>query len=253
MKTDAAYAMGASHHVCQDYALAGQVGGNLWVGLVADGCSSSADSDSGARLLARTALTAIQHGAGPHFLDVALPHAKRLADELILPNEALDATLCGWLVDGETAHGFIFGDGVLFYQTTETVILHATQPHNAPQYASYRLSPGRAADHTKRYGAETEILEIRDGKPGPILSITDAYRISLPVAQVKTLGAFSDGITSIAGPNGKIPLLDAVGSLTKFSQPEGGFFARRLRRQLRDWAKTQNSPADDISGAILLP
>lgn len=54
--TDSIYVIGHNHKVCEDYAYSGEVANpdvdNLYYAIICDGCSSTPDSDIGARLLA---------------------------------------------------------------------------------------------------------------------------------------------------------------------------------------------------------
>ena len=61
MTADAYFAIGRTHDVCQDYALASDDVPKTWA-LVSDGCSSSPASDIGARLLGRAAAHALERG-----------------------------------------------------------------------------------------------------------------------------------------------------------------------------------------------
>ena len=55
---DCAFRMGRTHLVCQDYAAV--AAGEFPCVLLADGCSWSPDTDMGARLLVRSALTTLR-------------------------------------------------------------------------------------------------------------------------------------------------------------------------------------------------
>ena len=57
---DAFFSIGKTHMVCEDYARAGTQQNGLPYALVCDGCSSSPDTDIGARLLGMAAATTFQ-------------------------------------------------------------------------------------------------------------------------------------------------------------------------------------------------
>ncbi|MBM3457554.1 MAG: protein phosphatase 2C domain-containing protein, partial [Armatimonadetes bacterium] len=100
MHADAAFRMGCTHSVCQDYAVAlrATAAGGPAI-LLADGCSSSPDTDVGARLLARATARVLESVAtlAPRTLPEAqrsgVERAHRAAADLGLPAGALDATL----------------------------------------------------------------------------------------------------------------------------------------------------------------
>jgi len=251
MEADAHFVMGSTHAVCQDYALAGRTG-TRWVALVCDGCSSSPDTDFGARVLARAFLAAIADQASiTGALDGALPVARRIITSLDLPAEALDATLCGWVVEGDRAHGFIHGDGVLSVRTSAGIEIHqAAQPENAPNYPSYRCDPDRARAHRRKYGIDT-VVTVSGATPGNFVVQGD-YCVSFPLAQIVGLAAFSDGAATVSDGTETLRTDTVADALTRFPQANGSFLNRRLRRQTRDWAKAGFAPTDDLAGAALV-
>src|SRR6185295_20387035 len=115
MNADSTFMIGTTHSVCQDYALANNASNASNV-IVTDGCSTSPDTDIGARLLVRAAsqLLSNQHSA-----DVVALHkeAARLALEwtrdIGLQPESVDVTLLtAHLHDGEVIVG-ASGDGLI--------------------------------------------------------------------------------------------------------------------------------------------
>src|SRR6185295_18680312 len=97
MNTDAAINIGSTHSVCQDYAIAR----NGYV-VLADGCSSSPDTDIGARLLVK----ALDQRLGtPTDIEELHRESARTAlgwaAMLGLPDQAVDATLLSAHVEGE--------------------------------------------------------------------------------------------------------------------------------------------------------
>jgi hypothetical protein len=252
MEADAHFVMGTSHGVCQDYALAG-LAGTRWIALVCDGCSSSPDTDFGSRVLARAFLAALlREVPAVEAIDQALETAHTIAEQLRLPEDALDTTLCGWLVNAGTAHGFIHGDGVLAIRSAAGLeVHHATQPANAPDYPSYRMNVGRALAHHQAFGADTFIAV--SGSNPKTVTVKGGYRLEIPLAGIHALAAFSDGVNTVTNGTRALPQSEAIEALTTFPQPTGAFFSRRLRRQTRQWAKTGFAPTDDLAGAVLVP
>jgi len=252
MEADAHFIMGSTHGVCQDYALAGRAG-SRWAAIVCDGCSSSPDTDLGARVLARAFLAALMRQA---VVTEAIDHALAVASEVIanlsLPHDALDTTLCGWVIENDVAHGFIHGDGLLAIRRAGGDEIHqAAQPANAPDYPSYRCDPGRAQAHHLKYGADT-IITISGHAP-TTFSVQREYRVELPLAGISALAVFSDGAATVSNGSETLPATAVVDALTRFPQANGTFLNRRIRRQVRDWAKTGFAPTDDLAGAALIP
>ncbi len=252
MEADAHFILGSTHAVCQDYALAGRAG-SRWAAIVCDGCSSSPDTDFGARVLARAFLAALLRDAPvPEAVDLALAGARAVIANLALPPDALDATLCGWVVEKNVAHGFIHGDGVLAVRRSAGVeIHHATQPANAPDYPSYRCDPRRALAHRQKYGPDTMITVT--GVNPRTFAVSRDYRVEFPCVEIIALAAFSDGAATVSNGTATLPTSSVADALTRFPQANGTFFCRRLRRQLRDWARAGCAPTDDLAGAALVP
>ena len=119
---DAYYTIGRMHRFCQDYVCQG------WEPIphliLADGCSATADSDLGARLLVLNARHLL-----PHFIGAAdatehqtrhwrlgrriVRRAARQAREMGLDDGVLDATLLIAWCDGATIHIHLYGDGCI--------------------------------------------------------------------------------------------------------------------------------------------
>src|SRR5437868_4207156 len=99
MNSDCAFQIGAAHTVCQDYAVAHS--GVPAYAILADGCSSSPDTDIGARLLVKAAQTVIDtlardfaqnpDAALSRYYVAAPAKANMLARCLRLEQECLDA------------------------------------------------------------------------------------------------------------------------------------------------------------------
>ncbi len=137
---DGAFRMGRTHLVCQDYVAV--AAGEFPCVLLADGCSSSPDTDVGARLLARSALSYAaclsdavsrldaspslmpfwEQGPGvegdlqtalQQYHQQAVCDAGSYAAALHLSETALDATLLTLMVCGQKWFASVFGDGVV--------------------------------------------------------------------------------------------------------------------------------------------
>ena len=222
----AAFAIGATHAVCQDYA---RSDGRL--ALLSDGCSGSPDTDIGARMLVTAALL-------EPIIDDALPRraAARarqwaLSQGLGVPDHTpgcLDATLLLAWRDADSLHALVAGDGaVAVRQRGGGVTLHRIDHSAAPPYPIYHHQPARLA----ALGA-------------PLGTV----HLTVPVATHDLLAVISDGVFTFAGPDGPVPAERIASELLAVRAPVGDFFARRLRRFLRRTCPARGwQHADDLS------
>jgi len=141
MNTDSYFSIGKSHTVCQDYALAGE---NYVI--VSDGCSSSPDTDFGARLLAKVCEQELIAQDYDYSGDAIIYKADAMANHIGLTRQCLDATLITAYRIGGLVHVRMYGDGAVIARTRGGEIHCHTiaYKHNAPAYLSYRLDLKRA-------------------------------------------------------------------------------------------------------------
>ncbi len=153
METDYIFRMGATHSICQDYAVASQKGEQAFA-LLSDGCSGVAvKGDPGSphtELGARFLVLATSHHLQDLF-DGDFPKQKVAieADGMIrqarLRRIALDATLLAAVKQGRYTRTFQIGDGVVAGRYRDGRIRYYTLKFggNRPYYLSYSLDEAR--------------------------------------------------------------------------------------------------------------
>ena len=158
MYADSYFAIGSSHKICEDYALAGTVevaesyarGQERFFAAVADGCSSSRHTDIGARFLCLGAQEALRLSPPYEFNEHAvLPHACAMMGR-ILPQECLDSTLLLVYTTSRFINVAASGDGVIVARHRDGTI-HTQEiefNHNAPAYLSYQMDQKRLEAYT---------------------------------------------------------------------------------------------------------
>lgn len=124
--------------------------------IVCDGCSSSPESEVGAKLAARfIALKAIhimttgwfQKGSEilPSFREIILMYLRRLTDHFYQNDKVVDDmflfTIVGAIINESFATIFSIGDGVYSLNGKTTII----DENNSPNYLGYRIIPGAYA------------------------------------------------------------------------------------------------------------
>src|ERR1041385_5992525 len=144
MNADATINIGSTHSLCQDYVIAR----NDYV-ILSDGCSSSPDTDIGARLLVKALDQSLRQPAGVedlhrHAAGVALDWANMIA----LPPESVDATLMSIHVTGDDVVVACSGDGVILLESQTGVldVYVISSPSGYPFYPSYVHQPDRLAE-----------------------------------------------------------------------------------------------------------
>jgi len=238
LSADACHFIGRTHAVCQDYAAAGSLGPAAAYALVSDGCSSSADTDVGARLLARSAIRSLaEHGR----LELAstLRRAALAARALGLPTTSLDATLLVAVAAPDRLRATCLGDGVIAARHRDGQIesWEVRFSGNAPGYPSYALDPARHARWRERHGMRTvihrrgvRVVNLREERVSSELSMT----LDLDSHDLDLLVLLSDGATSFGTTTGgPQPTLDEIlTELLAVKTTTGAFLERRCRRFL---------------------
>ena len=114
MHSDSAFYIGTTHDKCEDYALHQE---NLI--LVSDGCSSSPNTDVGARLVCESAK---KYNAYKFKKGLLMPLCSKIADMIGLPPECLDVTLLSSYIEEETVFIEAVGDGNIIVCTKDDAL-----------------------------------------------------------------------------------------------------------------------------------
>lgn len=144
--------IGGQHKVCEDYILSSP--DPIPHIILADGCSSSRNTDTGARILcymARQFITTrvkeLATVSSETFGLWVIHNAESIARHLGLNRTALDATLLVAYIIDNKIYSHVFGDGYIikFYarENDRFLIEEISYIKNAPFYLSYHVDPER--------------------------------------------------------------------------------------------------------------
>lgn len=285
MNTDAYYEIGSSHRVCEDYALAGQYE-DMAYAIVSDGCSSSEDSDIGARLLSHIAKGVLIYlrnrdrdiFGSPSFTEIfrelVVMKCKEVKRALGLPTDVFDATLLVGIIykDKIICHGW--GDGYFTLVTkNNTIIIYGIRySSGAPYYISYDLSPEKKEAYWQRYGEnDLEINSVIIGPDGNTISnsinkspLTDSYALykEAHAPSMKSLTISSDGLdTYQLNPKFILPEnsvvkdysdITIIPAMVSYKSTIGEFVIRKMQRLKSDFEKEHVIHIDDVSCASIV-
>ena len=259
MNADATINIGSMHSICQDYAIAG----NEYV-ILSDGCSSSPDTDIGARLLVRAMdQTLSKHG----FFEISGRHQESArvalgwANLLGLPPRCVDATLITAHVSGNDLVIACSGDGVIILEShTGNLDVYAiSSPSGYPFYPSYVHQPDRLAELLNNNRCVKEVKHF--SRKSSEVTISDSLTVTfkLNAADYKYVAVASDGINSFfhtqQATNGKrveaVCLPDVLNEFWSFKNSHGAFVERRLKRFKKDTYAKGWQHADDLAIAVI--
>ena len=270
MNADSAFMIGTTHSICQDYAFARNVSGSSYV-ILSDGCSSSPDTDIGARLIVRAA-TQLLTGVSADDTEALHKEASRLAlewaDNLGLQPQSVDATLL-------TAHGHLgdiiigaTGDGVIVLEsrTSALDVYSISFPSGFPLYPAYEHQPDRLLAWQMNQYAHKEIRHFQATDRLALLelvqtvistNLTETMRIRAD--EYKQVSLISDGVHSFYKTEDtvtskhvtSIPMDQILSQAVAFKGGQGAFVARRAKRFSKHCELTGWHHADDLAiGAI---
>ncbi len=247
LSADAAFRMGSTHDVCQDYASASGAAVAL-----SDGCSGAPDTDLGARLLSRTALALAGQQA---FLATLGSQAELVARSAIgtlhASRDSLLATLLVARVVGSGFEANCWGDGTIALLRGDTwggVRIEAPRAAGGigeePAYLAYR-------DHRDQGTYREFFLDSEEGYSEPEMTRSwDCH--SETSGSAKAVLIASDGLSSFVDSDRKpVPFGDVLVELLPFRLPGPAFVRRRLAAFERRCKKLGWQHTDDISIAAL--
>lgn len=262
MNSDSAFYIGKTHQVCQDYAK--HFPG---IAVISDGCSSSSNTDWGARLLT---LTASQELLTSEFNpNSVITKTERHASGLGLETTCLDATLLYALVKDGSYKLRCFGDGVFAkIRKDGTVEISEIEfSSGAPYYLSYQLSETRLKQYLEKFGFNKIIKQytILDGKIKNFMVTEDqdpsilGFSETGSIKDYVALVVMSDGILSFQQSTttetskvvAPIKIEEVLVQALGFKNYFGSFVQRRMQAFRKECEKKNWFATDDLSmGAV---
>jgi hypothetical protein len=283
MNVNAYFQIGSSHKVCEDYALSGLYEDMAYI-IVSDGCSSSTDSDVGARILSHIAKGVLIYLKGRDILlseafpdifrELMLRKCLEVKTSLGLITDVFDATLLISVVLGGKMVCLGWGDGYLALVDKNNTInfLEIKFSSGAPYYLSYEMNPSKKSAYQKEFGGGELCLTqcTLDSSGGMSNLVTKSspiqYQHTLEIADnitgLKCITLLSDGIDTYQDdprfqhPEGKEKLKykasEMVLPLVSYKSTAGEFVIRRMQRNKEDLDKKHILHFDDVSCATIV-
>ena len=264
MHSDSFFFKGKSHDVCEDYATHGSTYLNnkqVCYAIVSDGCSSSKDTDIGARVLTKAAeenLHLINYDVA--FGDAVINKASEVVDFAGWNPYCLDATLLVATSEEDKTQIQVIGDGVVCLLNNDCIVVHdITYPSGAPRYLTYWSNNDRAIAYKNAYSNLRIVDTYYIFKDRTIKETTESehpvWSIKVSNDTCQTIILTSDGVHSFQElflSQGKtfshIDLFNVLKEIYGFKNTNGEFVKRRIKR----FAKTTSwENTDDLAVAAI--
>jgi len=268
MNSDCAFTIGSTHKICEDYARAND-SNDMSVIILADGCSSSVDSDIGARILVKEAENVEQTKIDMSFSGLSyIANATAVSRSMKLDETALDATLLMARVeDGKYIIG-CHGDGVTVvgYKNGRMLIRSVSFLTAYPQYLSYEANSQRKAIfESNSKGAKLESIYISENIDEDRV-LSNSVSTTIPalfrdnIDDVSFIAIMSDGIhsfyeqvhTDTSIVNSSLDYVTVIKDLLSDIKGRKGCFVQRLFNRFKKSCDSKNwHHSDDLSLAMI--
>lgn len=249
ISVDSFMKIGKSHTICEDYCISGKE--PFPYVILADGCSSSKNTDIGARILVHCAKDYLQKERS--IVD-SIFFADSVRSQMGLLEECLDVTLIILYKkpDDKFININMYGDCSIISIVNEEISgRHISYSNNAPYYLSYKLNNNRNKQYYKTAGKK-ELINFN-----PQFSIKhELYpcdfckdRIFLKDNEKTAVIITTDGLSTFINPKdgGTKTTEEVVKELTNFKNTNGAFIQRRCNRMLKEFEKEGYYHMDDFS------
>ena len=260
MLLDNFLSVGKSHQICEDYTIIGDSPAPYMI--VSDGCSSSKNTDVGARLLSYSAAKQFKKAyslleTDPRSISIlgktAIFLANDQADALALNNSCLDCTLLFLYATQRMVYVNVWGDGYVIVKTKagNVIIQEITYSENAPFYLNYILDDRKIEWENKFANNPRIVTEYYSDNDSNQYStfMTTPVETRLEIDTLDCMMIASDGLGSfIKQETGeKIPIREIVDQILDIKVRNGEYLKRRMRKMLEKNAANGIYNYDDIS------
>lgn len=271
MNADSIFTIGATHSVCQDYTVAENSSTATPYVILSDGCSTSPDTDIGARLLIKAAeqiLKTHQEEEPSQLARDASFLALKWAETIGLTPQSIDATLLTAYISGDELLVACSGDGVIVVGSAAGSVdaYSVSYPAGYPLYPAYVHQPERFDALLSTDRSQKEVNHFHSPSiDEPLLlestfssnSITQVFRFR--TSDYKYAAVVSDGVHSFLSTDqttlGKrvepVQMAEVLKELVSFKSLNGAFVARRVKKFLKDSKSRQWQHADDLSIGVI--
>lgn len=258
MEKDCCFIKGNSHNVCEDYAT---VGDNCVI--VSDGCSSSKNTDVGARVLSLITKGVLETKFKVTLnKDVIMNKLEHMKYYDMFKDVSFDATLLYVLVVDNKIDVACYGDGFMIFEYTDntTDVYKMSNEFNAPFYLSYDLDQERKKEYIKEYGNEVLIDKTFNFNSDKESISTEKYcdnvEHTIDKYLFKAVHILSDGVESFSkinedGKKENIHYTDVLKKLLDFKSYKGEFVKRRINGFQKFCKKNNWEHYDDLSLASI--
>lgn len=262
INSDSMFWIGTSHKVCEDYALSYNLDGFSYA-IVCDGCSSSPETDFGARLLAKAAEYHIKRIEEPDYGLYVIEEARLNRNAIGLHDLALDATLLVAASFPDKTIIKVFGDGVVLVDgCNETEVFGSSgilrcfeYQSNAPYYLNYKMDKVRSGIYVDNTPKHDKIITYYD-YPKMLSNYTEEFDATADHTYIYNRSnrpqlflLMSDGICSFIDKEskGSVPLEDIIDELLNFKLFNGKFIERRVQKFRKLCVDNNWQNFDDVS------
>jgi len=253
MNSDSYFAIGHSHHVCEDYAFAGPTAcSKTPIAVVSDGCSTAPNTDIGSRILTRAILLNY-----PLNLSESIRGAYQATKTLGLTFDSLFATILTLEFTPENQiKAQVSGDGGVIARKRESQELEVywlNYCSNAPEYLAYLLHTPSYSRFLDSFGNQKAAEITTLGPDGEVKSSFAefpedlVYERYFDPADYDLIAVTSDGVDSFAG----LGYIDVIKRIMSFKNYKGEFVKRRVKRFLKEIAAEKIRHDDDVSLAAI--
>lgn len=243
---------GSTHKICQDYIITGNE--PIPYVILADGCSSSPDTDIGARLICHY----FKNLLNEEYININYGYKKFITNNILaicmkqieyqkkilgFESNILDTTLLILYLYNDIVYVDIVGDGgyivKLIDGSNEFRIINYIS--NAPYYPSYLIDKKRNDLYKKIFNKPKRIL---NEKTDYTDSMDNIYHNWYPIDAINSILIFSDGILSFIP---EIESTEIMENILAFKSLKGQFIQRKMNRYIKNLEKEGITHYDDIS------
>lgn len=264
--TDTFLKIGSQHQICEDYIIEGDIHDLQYI-ILSDGCSSSKNTEMGARILCHLAKKylgyrideaknfKLDHGKMGSWI---IHNAELIARQMGLPISCLDATLMVSYHYNGRVFVYAYGDGTVILKENngDITVDSISFSNNAPYYLSYKIDPIRDKIYYENKNSMFFSEKTNHSELCTELAYDLPQSLAYSVEYYQSIFVCSDGIESFIrkdpAERDLISVFDIIGPLSTFKNYKGEFLKRRVKRALKSFDDDGITHADDLSIGVYL-